>query len=353
MLSREDEDVSDSENHVSGTKMFMAEDLIRDFRFPERRATFGSAPNRTVSAKIDPTVFAEPLNGTQMSFVKHMNSKALSYTADLQRFNDTQASPRFRRKGLQTPQTDMESLFWIVVLFVLRANIKDRMPDRMTLRDSSRLFESLQQRESGRIFEEVVQWANNIRNHKASENTYLAVLDRSVIDLILNLAIYFSIPWSNVRQQRVEDECHAHDVFQALLLPVIMKLSTNDVEVDGPNPLPLVGAPTCAVGTQSLSYPNTRQFSSTDMAKESSSSPTKKPRTDKVNPLAVLLETPTTLPYAQRTSMNDLLPSRHGKAVSEGTSSITVFSCKCVLDCSPVVKTFENTRYLCGVMEKK
>lgn len=229
--------MGETDKEATGTRMFMAEDIL--FQGPidaSRRNVFWNSQAK-VSSKLDLTAsFGEHPTEIQKRFSAELNETAVRHVADreqfmkLSRLSNSDARPR-----AQCGATDIESLFWIVATYVLRARREPLVPDHDKIRTSN-AFRSVQARYSFSTLLTVHVWASAFNEEPESGNPSLSSFGEVAL-MLEKLAQYFAIPWD----KHVGDRFHAHNLFQALLVPVINKLRQNDIHVDKFRPLEVEG----------------------------------------------------------------------------------------------------------------
>ncbi len=176
--------------------MFMAEDLLHEFEKDARRTVF-ARPHTSVSSKLDDVVDTSPTDAqadTRTVFSDAMQKTSKLFDANTSRFDAIANSVVAGAFGLQTGATDMESLFWIAVVYFIRSNIKDASLPRMVKQKSSYMLEQLQTRESALVFDDLITWIVYVRLTGGSDPRYKNAME-PVLPLLQNLAIYFSMPW--------------------------------------------------------------------------------------------------------------------------------------------------------------
>ncbi len=111
--------------------MFMAEDLLHPFSRPLRDLFIGRV-DISISSKLDDNVFGnlDERTQTQADFCEKLDKTSQSYTANLASYNHIASRIEATNNNNQPATshqngaTDMESLFWILVVYILRARVK-------------------------------------------------------------------------------------------------------------------------------------------------------------------------------------------------------------------------------------
>lgn len=111
---------------------------------------------------------------------------------------------------------------------------------------------------------------------------YRSKLRKVAILVISKLAAYFLMPWS-MESEGEEYTFHAHDLIQAVLLPVIQELQFKDIMIIGDAPCAIKGCDYLRHSTNAPSHPATGSSRSCSQAgfEDDPDSPTKKRKGDK------------------------------------------------------------------------
>jgi len=123
-----------------GTRMFMSDHLLH--KFDKDNSIFSESPNLSVSSKLDDIFNKSPTD----ELYRKMLETSTRFVADTDRFNAIANNVSDGTSVRQSPATDVESLFWVVVLYIVRAkNLGVPITDSL-IHYSSILLQELQGR---------------------------------------------------------------------------------------------------------------------------------------------------------------------------------------------------------------
>ena len=128
---------------------------------------------------------------------------------------------------VHAPMHDAESIFWLIVLFFLRACPKDYNPKsdpdepkRRRLRTST--FESLVKNTIGTVQD----------TRGAPSKAALPPQLHCFVDMLKRLKRYFSQAWHHLQIDEERHRFHAHNALQSVLLQEIQKLQARNMEIE-------------------------------------------------------------------------------------------------------------------------
>lgn len=128
---------------------------------------------------------------------------------------------------------DAESIFWIIVFFMTRANPRGS-DSQKSIDERSRVFDGLVGNEIGSSFSSrasimhsEVDWANILPEEM-----------KGFSEMIRSLLRYFSLPWHGI-EVPPPHQFHAHNFLQRLLFREIKRLNNNPIELELV-PLPVI-----------------------------------------------------------------------------------------------------------------
>ncbi len=320
LLTTRGDELSDKKG-ATGTRKFMSDHLLH--KFEKDDSVFSESPNLSVSSKLDDVFNKSPTD----ELYRKLLETSTRFVADTDRFNVIANNVSDGTSVRQSPATDVESLFWVVVLYVVRAKILGVPITGALIHHSSILLQELQGRTMP-MFYSLRTWVGGAKRSAAKE--YAAVM-KPVLALLDNLAIYFSVPWFADPEAK-SDPYHAHDFFQAQLLPVIVAFRKKDVEVDGAAPLELEGLARAKLSPNSPFVPTTTRKIE---ALENWYIPTAKRQK--------------TSPELEGGKTTLILRSEKGERPQKRPrqpGEVTVEPCHCTIDYSPLNEHYTSLKYL-------
>lgn len=331
----------------------MSQDLLHIPSKYLRQLTLKFVPE--TSAALPRKVFPEPPSEAQKRFLERISVTSTEFKASAEQLQVFEAYPSKSSQARQSPITDMHSVFFILLTFCLRVNIRGLKPPDELLEKSERLFCDFQRRSEANIAGLVADWVRRLEEH-ADGNEYCKTLFETFGPLLRDMAYFSTMPFATSGLLS-EHQFVMHDFIQGRLLPVIIKLKDNNIPIVGDSPLSVVGCQEAAMSTLSLNHPSTghRLASDTDFDSESDAGSNKRRKTGGISsPSEKERRT-----YERMKGLGKILPSRHNKHELDNDGKLEIVNrfiimdgCGCELDCSLVHKTFQNTRYMTGSRRK-
>ncbi|KAF8521151.1 hypothetical protein JB92DRAFT_3111299 [Gautieria morchelliformis] len=208
---------SDMHRSITGTPAFIAEVLARlgPERIKPNKIPWGDLQD------LNDNVDAHPLEDRHNSDVEFFKEVA-SYKT----FDPTHVSHQAIH--------DAESIFWIIVYFMIRANPKGS-DSHKSISDRSKLFDAIMGHKIGSLYR------SRALLFRFTVEEWMGVLPEelhSVSGALVSLSGYFSFPWHGI-QVPVKHQFHAHNFLQRLLIAKIRQLT----ELKNPIQLELVPLP--------------------------------------------------------------------------------------------------------------